>query len=179
LVEAREGLTVVGVHELAPALVVGEGPLGRHAAPADAQAEARRGLALLAALSPFDSGQAVVMMDGRAVAIEGVEGTDAMLERVAALRHSGRLRVKGRRGLLVKAPKRGQDLRMDMPVIGPGTLRRVAEAGLAGVAVEAGGVLLAGREDTRKRADAGRLFVQGIPATPAPGALPSGAAHNG
>ena len=162
LVEEREGLQVVGVHELAPGLVIKQGALGRHKPDARALSEARRGLSLIGALSPFDCGQAVVMMEGRPVAIEGVEGTDAMLMRVAELRASGRLRVKGRLGVLVKAPKRGQDMRIDMPVIGPETLRHAAEAGLAGVAVQAGGVLVAGLGAMIAAADTCKLFVHGL-----------------
>jgi UDP-2,3-diacylglucosamine hydrolase len=162
LVESREGLAIVGVQDIAPGLVIGKGALGRHAPDGRHLSEAQLGRELIAALSPFDSGQAVVIMDGRAVAIEGVEGTDAMLERVAALRASGRLRAKGRRGVLVKAPKTGQDMRIDMPVIGPETLRLAACAGLSGVAVQAGGVLVAGLAATRAAADSGKLFVQGI-----------------
>jgi UDP-2,3-diacylglucosamine hydrolase len=161
LVEAREGLKVIGVYDVASQLVLGEGALGR-IAPKDTQvAEGRVGLRLLHSLSPFDCGQAVVMIDGRPVAIEGIEGTDAMIERVKALRDSGRLRIRGRRGVLVKAPKLGQDLRIDMPVIGTETLRHVADAGLSGVIVQSGGVLVAGAEATRKAANQLGLFVHG------------------
>lgn len=167
MVEEREGLKVVGIHELAPSLVIKDGALTtRQAVPRDLR-DATLGLELIAALSPFDCGQAVVIMDGRPVAMEGAEGTDAMLERVAALRSSGRLRVRGQRGVLVKAPKRGQDMRVDMPVIGPDTILRAAEAGLAGVAVEAGGVLVAGLQETRAAADRGKLFIHGLKATDA------------
>jgi DUF1009 family protein len=156
------GYEVIGVHQVAPELVIGAGLLGA-ARPTDRnQADGRMGLGLLAAMSPFDCGQATVVIDSRPVAVEGIEGTDAMLARVAELRKSGRLRVKGRRGVLVKAPKRGQDMRVDMPVIGPETLRRAAEAGLAGVMVEAGAVLVAGLAETRVAADREGLFVEGV-----------------
>ncbi len=140
------------------------GPLGTQRAGERDVADGRIGLALLAAISPFDCGQAAVIIDRRPVAVEGIEGTDAMLDRVAELRRSRRLRVKGTRGVLVKAPKRGQDMRADMPVIGPETLRRVSEAGLAGIMVEAGAVLVAGLAETRLAADQAGLFVEGVPA---------------
>jgi DUF1009 family protein len=162
------GYEVIGVHQVAPELVIGSGSLGG-ARPTERQlSDGRIGLGLLAAMSPFDCGQATVVIDNRPVAVEGVEGTDAMLARVAELRSSGRLRVKGKRGVLVKAPKRGQDMRVDMPVIGPETLRRAAEAGLAGVMVEAGAVLVAGLGETRAAADRNGLFVEGVSASQAP-----------
>jgi DUF1009 family protein len=156
------GYEVIGVHQVAPELVIGAGLLGTRRPTDRDHADGRLGLGLLAAMSPFDCGQATVVIDNRPVAVEGVEGTDAMLARVADLRATGRLRVKGRRGVLVKAPKRGQDLRVDMPVIGPETLRRAAEAGLAGVMVEAGAVLVAGLGETRSAADREGLFVKGV-----------------
>jgi DUF1009 family protein len=160
-VEAN-GYQVIGVHQVAPELVIGAGVLGA-ARPNDRDhADGLLGLGLLAAMSPFDCGQATVVIDRRPVAVEGIEGTDAMLARVAELRNAGRLRIKGRRGVLVKAPKRGQDMRVDMPVIGPETLRRAAEAGLAGVVVEAGAVLVAGLAETRAAADRAGLFVEGV-----------------
>ncbi len=161
LVEAREGLNVIGVHDVAPQLVFADGALGRVQPKAAAIEEGRLGLRLLHTLSPYDCGQAAIVIDGRPVAIEGIEGTDAMIERVKALRDSGRLRVRGRRGVLVKAPKIAQDLRIDMPVIGPETLRHVAEAGLGGVIVQSGGVLAAGTDATRKAANQLGLFVHG------------------
>jgi DUF1009 family protein len=70
-----------------------------------------------------------------------------------------------RRGVLHKAPKPGQDWRLDLPAIGPQTLRRAAAAGLAGVSVEAGGVLVLGLEETTAAADASGLFLWGRPRT--------------
>lgn len=100
-------------------------------------------------------------MDHRPVAVEGVEGTDAMIRRVADLRASGRLRVKGRRGVMVKAAKRDQDLRVDLPTIGPRTIELAAEAQLAGVAIEAGRSLIADRTETLALADRLGLFIVG------------------
>ena len=98
--------------------------------------------ALLAATSPFDIGQAAVIARHRVLAIEAAEGTDAMLERVAALRAAGRIGLPPGVGVLVKAPKRRQDRRYDLPSIGPDTVARVAAAGLAGIAVVAGAAQL-------------------------------------
>jgi DUF1009 family protein len=111
-------------------------------------------------LGPFDVGQAVVVAEGRLEAIEGAEGTDGILARVAAQRGA---RVGARPwGVLVKRPKPGQELRIDLPAIGPDTVRRAVDAGLAGIAVLAGGALAAERETLAERADMGGLFVQGF-----------------
>ena len=121
------------------------------------------GARLIAALSDFDAGQCAIVAAGRVLAIEAAEGTDAMLKRVAEMRESGRLRHSGAAGVLVKAPKRNQDLRLDMPAIGPDTIAGAARANLRGVALAAGAVLVAGREQCVREADATGLFVAGFP----------------
>ena len=85
-----------------------------------------------------------------------------MLARVAEMRSSGRLKFKGPAGVFVKAPKRGQDLRLDMPAIGPDTVAAAAKAGLRGIALAAGRVLLVGRDEAARAADTAGIFVQGF-----------------
>ena len=102
------------------------------------------------------------MSGGKVLAIEGAEGTDAMLERVAQLRASG-LCVNGS-GVLAKGPKPGQELRVDMPAIGPRTVDLGVAAGLAGLALEAGGVLLLDRAEAIWAANAKQFAVEGLPA---------------
>lgn len=157
-----QGVTVLGVSDLAPDLLAGVGQLGRIAPSERERANARIGVAVLDALSAFDVGQACVVLDGRPVAIEGAEGTDAMIARVAELRASGRLRVEGARGVLVKAAKRNQDLRVDLPTIGPRTIELAAQAKLAGVAIEAGRSLIADRASALALADKLGLFALGL-----------------
>ena len=94
------------------------------------QPTSRAGVTCCAALSPFDIGQAAIVIDGHVVAVEDIEGTDGLLARVARLRGEGRIRARAPRGVLVKAPKSGQDLRFDLPTIGPRTVERAVEAGL-------------------------------------------------
>jgi len=110
---------------------------------------------LLEALSPFDMGQGVVIHRGRVLAIEGPEGTNRMLSRVAEL-----LPHKAE-GVFMKAPKKGQDWRIDLPAVGPETVRQVADAGLAGIAVKAGGVLMLEPENMQKLADERKIFLHG------------------
>jgi DUF1009 family protein len=165
------GFPVLGVHQVAPRLMAGEEQLG-HTVPTPAdEADIACGLAALAAMGPLDIGQAVVVAERRVLAVEAVEGTDQMLRRVAGLRRgglTGRLARHGRppvaerlRGVLIKAPKATQDFRVDLPVVGPRTLRLAAAAGLAGLAVAAGGVLLIDRAALAAEADLRGLFVVG------------------
>ena len=160
LIEA-EGVRVVGAHEIVPDLLGSEGPLGGVAPDAAAQADITAAAAAALALGRLDVGQGAVALGGRVVALEGAEGTDAMLERVASLRAAGRISAR-RKGVLVKLCKPEQDLRADLPSIGVETLRRARAAGLAGIAVEAGRSLVLEREALVAEADRHGLFVTGI-----------------
>jgi DUF1009 family protein len=146
---------------VAPDITAPQGPLGRHAPDADTSADIARGFAMLDALSPFDVGQAAVVARGHVLAVEAAEGTDGMLERIAALRKSGRIGLPRGVGVLVKAPKQRQDRRFDLPSIGPDTVHKLAQAGLAGVAVIAGGTIVAEPQRVVEQADASGVFVFG------------------
>ncbi len=158
-----EGFHLLGAHEVAPDITAPPGPLGRHAPDAAALADIDRGFALLSAMSPFDVGQAVVIAKGRVLAIEAAEGTDGMLRRLVALREEGRLGLPRGVGVLVKAPKLSQDRRFDLPSIGPDTLLNASRAGLAGIAVVAGGTIIAEPLRLVEAADFNGLFVVGRP----------------
>ena len=119
---------------------------------------------MLHALSPFDIGQAAIVIDGHVVGVEDIEGTDGLLARVARLRAEGRIRAKSARGVLVKAPKSGQDLRFDLPTIGPRTVEGAAAAKLAGIAIVAGNTIVVEPQTVIKAADAAGLFVTGLSA---------------
>lgn len=160
----REGVRIVGAHEIAPRLAAPAGLIGARQISSEDKSDIGLGAELIEALSPFDAGQGAVVAAGRVLAIEAAEGTDAMLARVAELRSSGRLRHKGPAGVLVKAPKRGQDLRLDMPAVGPLTIESAARAELGGVALAAGRVLVVERERCARDADAAGLFLYGFEA---------------
>jgi DUF1009 family protein len=155
------GFGVVGIADVAPDILVPHGALGGRAPTAAQMADILLGSAVVRALGRHDIGQAVVVAGGRIVAIEGAEGTDRMLERVARRRtadgHGGA--VGGGAGVVVKRPKPGQELRIDIPAIGPRTVERAHAAGLAGIAVLAGLTLAADRPEMVRRADAAGLFV--------------------
>lgn len=160
----EHGFRVVGAHELAPDILVPEGVLGRVAPSARQWDDALRGLDLIDAIGRFDIGQAVVVADNHVLAVEAAEGTDAMLMRIADLRREGRVRTAPGAGVLVKAPKPQQDRRVDMPAIGPQTVEHVKRAGLGGLAVRAGEVIVAEPEAVVSAADAAGLFVIGVAA---------------
>jgi DUF1009 family protein len=159
------GFRLVGAHEAAPEITAPLGAVGRVAPTAVMDDDIARGFAVLAAMSAFDVGQAAVVAGRRVLAIEAAEGTDAMLDRVATMRASGRIALPAGAGVLVKAPKRRQDRRFDLPSIGPDTVMRAAKAGLAGVAVIAGATIVAEPQQLVEAADRAGLFVVGRPDT--------------
>ncbi|SHH32816.1 hypothetical protein SAMN05444169_6909 [Bradyrhizobium erythrophlei] len=160
----QDGFRMVGIRDVAPDLLVPEGCLTRTMPGENAAADIVRGREVLRALSPFDIGQAAVVIDGHVVGVEDIEGTDGLLARVARLRKEGRIRAKASRGVLVKAPKSGQDLRFDLPTVGPRTVEGAAAAELAGIAVVAGNTIVVEPQAMIEKADAAGLFVTGLPA---------------
>ncbi len=158
----KEGFVIEGAHEVMADLTLSEGPLGR-LAPAEAdRADVARALEAARAIGRLDAGQAAVSCEGLILALEAQEGTDAMLERVARLAPALRGAPEGRRGVLAKACKPDQELRIDLPTIGPETLRLAARAGLKGIVGEAGRLLIVERDETARLADDLELFVFGV-----------------
>lgn len=158
----QEGFVLRGLAEMAPELLMPPGVLSA-AGPDDRDtADIATGLDVLGALGPFDVGQAAIVIDGHVVAVEDIEGTDGLLKRIAYLRGNGRLRAPRGRGVLVKAPKRTQDLRFDLPTVGAMTIDNVAAAGLKGVAVMAGRSLAVDPQAMIAAADRNGLFVVGV-----------------
>jgi len=159
----KEGFAIEGAHEARSDLVLGAGVLGRHAPDHRHRADIQRALEIARRIGELDIGQGAVVCDGLVLAVEAQEGTDAMLRRVAeevapALRgEAGRLR-----GVLAKAPKPIQETRVDLPALGPATVRGAARAGLAGIAAEAGRTLVLEREVVIALADELGLFVVGV-----------------
>src|SRR5262249_49551608 len=117
-----EGFRMRGAQQAAPEILLAEGPLGTRLPNEADRADIARGLDLLAATGPFDIGQAAVVAGRHVLAIEAIEGTDRMLDRIVTLRQEGRIRVAAGTGVLVKAPKPQQDRRFDLPTIGPETV---------------------------------------------------------
>jgi len=160
----RQGIRLLGLKEVAPDLLMPEGCMTRARPDTAIEADIAKGRAVLAALSPFDIGQGCVVIDGHVVAVEDTGGTDGLLRRVVQLRGEGRLRTRPGRGVLVKAPKSGQDLRFDLPALGPNTVEELIAAQLAGVAVVAGHTVVAEPQAMVDAADRAGLFVIGVAA---------------
>ena len=156
-----KGFAVLGPADVAPGTLASEGSLTTLVPGAADAADVAKGFELIRVLGAFDIGQAAVVTGGRIEAIEGAEGTNAMLERLARRRECSARPGSARAGVLVKRPKPGQELRVDTPSIGPGTISRAADAGLKGVGVQAGGVLIAQREELMRVANERGLFVAG------------------
>jgi len=155
---AEEGFRILGAHEILTEAVAPPGLLGRIAPDAQARADIARGVEVLRALGAADVGQACAVQAGCVLAVEAIEGTDQMIAR------AGTLRRPGEGGVLVKLVKPGQDRRADLPTIGPRTIQAAAQAGLRGVAVEAGGTLITDRNACIAAADAAGLFLVSIDA---------------
>jgi DUF1009 family protein len=156
------GVRIIGLGDVAPEVFVPQGALGRcEPSPRDLS-DAARGMTLIAALGPFDVGQAAVVANNHVLAVEAAEGTDNMLMRIAELRRQGRISAAPGTGVLVKAPKPGQDRRFDLPSIGPRTIENVVRAGLAGIAVAAGSTIIAEAAEVIAAADRAGIFVVGV-----------------
>lgn len=164
-----EGFAAIGVAEAAPALVAGEGVLGRIAPSTDDIEDIALARKVVQAMGALDIGQAAVVCHGLVLAVEAAEGTDRMIARIADLPDNIR-GVPGKpRGVLVKATKPTQDGRTDMPVIGTDTVANIAAVGLAGIAIEAGRTLIMNRAAVAQAADAAGVFVIGLAAGAAVG----------
>ena len=160
----KHGLNVVGTAEVTRSLLAPAGPIGKSApGPADMQ-DIRHGLRVVNAVGELDIGQAAVVCGGLVLAVEAAEGTDAMLSRIAALPETLRGTPAARRGVLIKAPKPGQERRVDLPVIGVRTVELASAAGLSGVAVQQNAVLVLNRTRVAELADSDGLFAYGVAA---------------
>ncbi len=154
----REGLSIKSIDSVAPWLQIGEGPLGKVAPLPEDDRDIAVAVAAAREQGARDVGQAVVVRDGKIVAVETNDGTDAMLTRLGKLPPG--------RGVLAKALKPIQDRKTDLPTIGVATVRNAAACGLAGIAIEAHTALVLGRAAVAEAADALGLFVVGVPAKP-------------
>jgi len=154
-----KGHKVCSVLDIVPALAADAGDMTALKPDEINQQDLQKGLGVVAAMGRFDVGQAVVVVKGHVIAIEGAEGTDRMLERCSSLQQWGR---KGQHGVLVKVPKPRQDRRIDLPTIGPRTIELVAAARLSGICVAAGETVMASKSETLLAAAQNKLFVHGV-----------------
>ncbi len=148
----RHGLVIEAAHQIAPDLLPPAG-VDTRARPGETHnGDIARASAALSLLGQGDLGQACVVAGGQIVGLEAAPGTDFLLQSLA-----GQPLARG--GLLVKAAKPGQELRADMPAIGPETATAAARAGLAGIVIQAGHVLVLDRAETLAACDREGLFL--------------------
>ncbi|HEV2365026.1 MAG TPA: UDP-2,3-diacylglucosamine diphosphatase LpxI [Caulobacteraceae bacterium] len=159
----KAGFAVEGADEVMGGLLLAPGALGRRRPRKIDRRDIETASAAARAIGGLDIGQAAVACRGVVLALEAQEGTDAMLARVAALPEQVRGRPGKAAGALVKRSKPTQERRVDLPTIGPATIDLAHAAGLAGIAGEAGAVLVLHKDEVRRRADDLGLFVFGIP----------------
>ncbi len=152
----EEGFRVLGAHDILQEALGPRGLLTRTAPDATAMSDIARGIAVARALGAADVGQGCVVQEGVVLAVEATEGTDAMLARC------GPLKRESPGGVLIKIVKPGQERRADLPTLGPDTVAAAAEAGLRGIAFEAGGAILVDRAATIAAADTAGLFLLGL-----------------
>ena len=151
-----EGFKVVGAHDVLGDLLAPLGVWGAVRPDEQAESDIRHGVKVAQGLGALDVGQSVVVQQGIVLGVEAIEGTDALIDR------SGPLRRSGPGGVLVKLCKPGQDRRVDLPTIGPDTLKRAESAGLRGIAVEAGAAIVVDLDRLVREADRAGMFVIGI-----------------
>jgi DUF1009 family protein len=156
------GYRVLGADQVLADLLATAGLWTKTSPTPEQQADIDRGREVVRAMGLLDIGQCAVISGGLVLAVEAAEGTDRMLARVAELPAELKGDPENRRGVLVKMPKPGQERRIDLPAIGLETLKRVASAGMAGIAVEAGGALVMDRQALIDFADSHGIFVLGF-----------------
>lgn len=158
----KEGFEIEGAHEAAGSMTLPLGLLGRYGPSAEHTADMERALTVARAIGQLDVGQGAVVCNGLVLAVEAQEGTDRMLRRVRELPEAIRGKPEHLRGVLAKAPKPIQEVRVDLPTIGVATVRGAAQAGLAGIVGETGRLLIVDREETVAMADDLGLFIIGV-----------------
>jgi len=157
-----KGFTVVGAHEIAPKLLAGQEIFTRRKPGKVDKADIAIGLNVVSALGALDVGQAAVVSHQYVLAVEAAEGTDQMLRRCESLNRRGDYKKGKRSGVLIKCAKPGQERRIDLPTVGPDTVRLAAEAGLSGIAIAANDVLIVNRDEFIQTANEAGLFVVGV-----------------
>lgn len=157
-----EGFAVEGADDILGSHMLSAGALGSVNPTPEQMSDLRKAIHVAEKSGELDIGQGAVVADGLVLAVEAQEGTDLMLTRVAALPQDLRGTPATRKGALAKAPKPIQDIRVDMPVIGPRTVELAAQAGLAGIGGYEGRLIIMDIDATRQTADRLGMFVWGI-----------------
>ncbi len=153
---ARAGVNLIDLTPYIPDHLAAVGQLTRHAPTAQAHADIDFGLPIVRRLGELDIGQAVIIKDREVIAVEAIEGTDAMIRRAGEL-------CKSRGWVLIKTAKPLQDMRLDVPTIGTGTIDMLKTHGGTCLAVEAGRVILLDKPKVLAAADQAGIAIVGVP----------------
>lgn len=152
----HEGMRVIGIQEIIPELLVKEGLLTKKKPDKEDEEDIRRGVEVAETLGKLDVGQSVVVQQGLVLGVEGIEGTDKLIERCSNYQR------KGKAAILVKMRKPQQDLRIDLPTIGTNTIENAHKYGLKGLAIHAGNTLIVNEQEVINLANKYGLFIKGI-----------------
>jgi DUF1009 family protein len=152
---ADEGIQLGDSTRLLKPLLAGSGVLTRRKPDTDEERDIAYGRRIANALAGFDVGQSVAIAERACVAVEAIEGTDAMLRRAASL-------VNGRPLRVVKVSRRRKHLLFDVPVAGPGTITTMKETGATALAVDAHRTLLLDKDEMLREADTAGIAIVGF-----------------
>ncbi len=152
-----EGFTLHGVQNFAKDLIAGEGAVGRYKPKKADWIDIDRALDISQQLGHLDIGQSVIVQEGIVLGVEAAEGTDELIHRCVTYKRKG-----GRGGVLVKTCKPQQDKDLDLPTIGPETIRLCVKCGLDGIVMQAGHSLLLEPQKVAELANEHKMFVLGL-----------------
>lgn len=150
----EEGIVLEDSTVFLEPLLAGEGILTQRAPTPEERQNLEYGRKVARGLAQFDIGQTVVVADGACVAVEAMEGTDAVIERAAQL-------ADGRPLCVIKVAKPDQDMRFDVPVVGLPTIAVMQECGVTALSLDAGKTLLFDRDELLRAADAAGITIVG------------------
>src|SRR5262249_24551028 len=151
----NEGIRLIDSTSFLRPLLPEPGVLTRRSPSEEEQSDLDYGYRIARELGRLDLGQSVVVSDGACIALEAMEGTDAIVERAASL-------VNGRMLRVVKLAKPNQDLRFDVPVIGRATVQLLARLKVSALGIEARKTLMIYREDLIRDADAAGITIVAV-----------------
>jgi len=163
IIEEDFKIKVIGVQDILGGLVLKKGCITKQSPDEASVKDIDLGIAVAKNIGRADIGQSVVIQDGIVLCVEAFEGTDEVIRRAGELKQKRNLDPDNKpRGVLVKTAKPQQDSRLDLPTIGINTVNNVIEAGLSGIAIQAGKSLIIDIDSVRKLADEAGIFIVGV-----------------
>lgn len=152
----REGVRVMDPTPYIKKLIPRKGLIAKRPPTRKEWEDIRFGYKMAKKISGLDIGQTVVIKNKVVIAVEAIEGTDA------AIKRAGGLEGVGRGAVVVKVARPGQDMRLDIPTIGPESIDALIGAGCSTIAVQAGKTLVVDRDEIIKKADQAGISVVAV-----------------